>query len=60
MDNKAKFSRAYSNVPDSLRGEIIIVLDGEPYNQKTVYFEVKNNTELSQKLLNKLSELKII
>ncbi len=54
---KEKFCNAYSNLPDSLRREIIAVIDGEPYTWNSIFFEVNNNTKLSEELLNTLSEL---
>ncbi len=57
---KEKFHNAYSNIPDALRGEIVAIIDGKSYTWNSIYFEVKNNTELSKKLLNTLSELGIL
>ena len=57
---KEKFLRSYANLPDSLRKEIIVVIDDKTYTWNTVYFEIKNNTELAKKILNTLSELEII
>ena len=57
---REKFLSAYANLLDSVRKEIIVIVDEEPYTWNSTYFEVKNNTKLSEKLLNTLSELKII
>ncbi|MCK4649934.1 hypothetical protein KAT36_01750 [Candidatus Pacearchaeota archaeon] len=57
---REKFLSAYADIPNSLRKEIIIIADEKTYTWDSTYFEVKNNTKLSEKLLNTLSELKII
>ena len=62
---REKFLRIYSNLPINLREEIILVLDissekKAPVTWNVAYLEVKNNTELGQKILKKLEELKFI
>ena len=58
---REKFLSAYADILVSLRKEIIVVDDdGKTYTWDSAYFEIKNNTKLSEKLLNTLSELKII
>ena len=59
-DTKAKFLSAYSKVPERLRDEIIVVIDGKTYTWNTAFFETKENTELSKKILNKLISTKLI
>ena len=61
MDEKrAKFLKAYAHLPETIRNQIIVVVDGKTYTWGAVYFEVKNNTTLSNKLLNTLFASKII
>lgn len=60
MDNKAKFLKIYANLPISLRGEIILVLDEEPYTWNAAYLEVSEDSKLSKKILSKLEILEII
>lgn len=60
LSPKEKFLRAYSNLPENLRGEIIVVVDEKTYTWNTVYFEVKENTTLSKKLLKTLVETGLI
>lgn len=70
MDEKGKnkyrddFLRAYSNLPLNTREEIILVLkDGDrerPITWDVAYFEIKNNTPISDTILEKLKGLKII
>lgn len=57
---REKFLVVYPKVTDSLRDEIIAVVDGKTYSWNTVYFEVKNKTNLSQKLLNSLKEVGLL
>ena len=59
-DKKAKFLKAYAQVPNSLKEQIIVIIDEQHYNWNSVLFEIKNNTALSKKILNTLSDMKII
>jgi len=58
------FLSAYANLPLNTRKEIILVLEEEgkkqPITWEVAYFEVKNNTSRSEKILEKLKELNII
>jgi hypothetical protein len=62
--SKEKFLKVYYNLPLNLREEVILVLDilGEkrPITWNVAYLEVKNNTDLSQEILKKLEDRKII
>ncbi len=60
MNSKERFLRVYANLPLGLRGEIILVLDGEPVTWNVAYVEVYNNTEKSIKILDKLEGMRII
>ena len=61
MDEKrAKFLRVYAEIPKSLRSQIIVVLDEKTYTWNTVYFEIKNNTKISKKLLNTILAMELI
>jgi len=60
-ETKVKFVRIFSNLPDKVREEdIIVVIDEKPYTWNAAYFEVNNDTKLGEKILNKLKELDII
>ena len=59
-DKRAKFLRIYSQLPESLIDQIIVVVDEKPYSWKGVYFEVKNTTSVSEKILNTLVSMKLI
>lgn len=62
--NREKFLRTFANVPLNLRTEIILVLEEnnikQPITWEVAYLEVKNNTERSKTILEKLEELKLI
>ena len=57
---REKFLSAYADIPEVLRKEIIVIVDEKTYTWDSAYFEIKNKTELSKKLLNTLSKLRII
>lgn len=59
-DQKAKFLKIYSELPDSLRDQIIVMVNEKPYNWNAIYFEVKNDTSVSKKILNTLSAMGLI
>jgi len=61
-EQKASFFSAYAGVPENLRKEIIVVVDGKSYNWDTAYFEIKENqgSELTKKILNTLSAMRLI
>lgn len=54
-DQKAKFLKAYANVPDRLRDDIIVIVEAKTYSWNTAYFEIKNSTKLSEKLIKQMS-----
>lgn len=54
------FIRIYSNLPMKVRGEIIVVLKGEPITWNVAYKEISNGTEKGKEIFKKLVELKII
>ena len=61
MENeKAKFLKIFGNIPESLRRDIIAVIEGKPYTWNVAYIEIKNDTQLGRKILKSLKELEII
>jgi hypothetical protein len=62
MENlREDFLKTYANIPLSLRDDVILVLDGfGPISWQAAFFEVKNNTEASKKILAELKELNLI
>lgn len=59
-DKREKFLKVYANVPEGLRGDIIVIVDEKTYNWNTSYFEVKENTKLGEKILKALEDLGIL
>ena len=58
---KEKFLKVYYNLPISLRREVVLVLEEDgPITWNVAYLEIKNNSELGEKILKQLEELKII
>ncbi|MCH7568751.1 MAG: hypothetical protein IIA87_04995 [Nanoarchaeota archaeon] len=59
-DKRAEFLRAYAKVPDNLRDDILVVIDKEPYTWITAYLEIKENTDLGEKILKALGDIGIL
>ncbi|MBS3080437.1 hypothetical protein J4221_03125 [Candidatus Pacearchaeota archaeon] len=59
-DKRAKLIGVYAKVPDSLRDDIVVIVDKEPYTWTTAYLEVKGDTELGKKILKALEDIGII
>ncbi len=57
---KEKFLKIYSDIPLSLRKEIILVLENEPISWNVAFVEVTNNTDKSEIILKQLDKLEII
>jgi hypothetical protein len=67
---KERFLKAYSNIPMQLRDDVILLLDQKlkvvgtefktPLTWNVAYLEVKQDTELSKKILNELASLDLI
>jgi len=53
-DNKARFMKVYSDLPINIRREVIAIIDGEPISWNIAFLEIKNETEIGEKILNKL------
>ena len=60
MNNKAKFLKIYANIPINFRNEIVIVIDNQPLTWNVAKVEIKNDTELGKKILEKLVNMEII
>lgn len=59
-EKRRRFLKVYNNLPLGIREEVIYVLDEKPMSWNAVYIEVSAKTEIGEKILEKLSELKII
>lgn len=53
-DKRSEFLKIYPNVPDDLREDLLVVLEGKSYTWNTTYLEIKDNTELGKKILKAL------
>lgn len=62
MIHKDSFFRFYANLPLNLRRDIILDLgeEGGPITWEVAYREISGDTELGNKILNKLIQLKFI
>jgi len=59
--SREKFLKLYSNLPINLRKEVILVLEDKgPITWEVAYLEVENKTKLSEIILKKLAEMRII
>lgn len=59
-ETRAQFLKIYSQLPEALIDQIIVVVNEKPYSWKAIYFEVKNNTSISEKILKTLFDMDII
>ncbi|HEX4104519.1 MAG TPA: hypothetical protein VHZ04_03555 [Candidatus Paceibacterota bacterium] len=65
---KARFLKAYANIPLQMRGEVIAFLDKRlmkedmrvPITWDVAYLEVQQNTALGEKILRELAGLELI
>ena len=67
---REKFLRAYSKIPIQLRNDTILLLEQKlnhveskiktPITWNLAYIEIKQNTELSKKILEELADLDLI
>ena len=59
-DKKARFMKVYSDLPINIRREVISIIEKEPISWNVAFHEIKNETELGEKILNKLISLGFI
>lgn len=60
-NRRERFLRVYANIPLNAREEIILELEKEgTITWEVAYFEVKNRTPKSAKILEKLERLSLI
>lgn len=57
---REKFLKIYANLPLTLRGEIVAILDGEPITWNSAYIEIDNDTKKGKEILDKLNRLGIL
>ena len=59
-EQRAIFIKSYSNVPEILKKDIVVVLNEKPYSWDNVYFEIKNDNALGRELLKKMRDMDLI
>jgi len=60
-EERIKFMKIFNNLPEKVRMEdIIVVIDEKPYSWNSAFIEVKNETELGQRILKRLVSLEIL
>ncbi len=58
---RESFLKTYANIPINLRNDVIIVLEGVgSISWNVAYLEIKNNTEISKRILEELRQLELI
>ena len=60
MKEKEDFFKIYSNIPIEERKNVVVVTDEQPISWSLAYQEIKNETELGEKIFKILKELDII
>jgi len=59
MDD-SRFIKVYANLPDKLREQIVVVIDDKPMTWNAAFIEVKNQTLLGKRILEKLEKMEIV
>lgn len=57
---KAKFMRAYANLPVPERFQVVAVIHEKPYSWDVAYAEISKDTELGNKILKKIKLLGLL
>ena len=58
---RAKFLRAFANLPQKVRSEdIIAVIDNQPFTWNSAAIEIQNESEVGAKILNVLRKLGVL
>ena len=60
MSNKEKFLKAYANIPEPEREQIIAVIDNKTYSWNIANTEISNDTQLGKKILKKMEDIGIL
>ena len=60
MDAKAKFIKIYANLPLAARGEIMAVVQKEPFTWQAAKLEIEQDTQLGKDILELLVKLEIL
>lgn len=57
---REKFLKIYANLPEPERYQVIAIVGNKTYSWNVAYMEISNNTELGNKILQKMHLLGII
>ena len=58
--SREKFLKAYANLPEPEREQVIAIVDNKTYSWNVAYAEISNNTALGKKILTKIEDLGIL
>ncbi len=58
--SKEKFFKAYANLPEPEREQVIAVVDDRPYSWNVAYNMISEDTELGKKILKQIEALEIL
>ena len=58
--NKEKFLEAYTNLPETEKNQIIVIIDDEGLSWDDAYKTIMENSELGEKILKKLEAMGIL
>ena len=58
--SKEKFLKAFANLPEPEREQVIAIIDNKTYSWNIAYNEISNDTELGKKILKKLEALGLL
>lgn len=58
--SKDKFLKAYVNLPEPEKEQVIAIIDGKPYSWNVAYNEISADTNLGKKILKKMEDLGLI
>ena len=58
--SREKFLKAYANLPEPEREQVIAIVDNKTYSWNVAYAEISNNTALGKRILKKIEDLGIL
>ncbi|HUY84982.1 MAG TPA: hypothetical protein VMU97_00525 [Candidatus Dormibacteraeota bacterium] len=56
----SRFINVYANLPARLKDQIVVVIDDKPMTWNAVYLELKEESELGKRILEKLIKMEVI
>ena len=57
---KEKFLRAFANLPEPERAQVIVVINHKPHSWNAAFNEISNGTPLGKEMLKKMEALGIL